>query len=631
MPEGQVWAVLLIDDDEDDYILTRDIISLIHGQKCYLEWAPSFEAGRRMLADGTYDAILVDDNLGAHTGLQLIRQAVERGYPSPFILLTGQGSHDADIEAMQAGVTLSLTKDEASPLLLERSIRFAIQHKQSELEQARLVEDLKAAMLAAQNSRSQMEAIFAAQNDIVLIYDTAMRVQQVNQAFPATYGFNPVGMHINEIIRRVNCRWLDGRVFRLEDQPTPRALQGERVAGASFLVTRADGTEGAVATSSGPIRNGEQITGSVTVWHDISELAQAQLALRAREAQLQESEQRFRVALSNEQMIVFTMNRDLRYTWMYYPRQGNNIDIFIGKRDDEIGLIQNVDEVIALKQAVIDSGQPAQKEMKILTGNQVSYYIITLDPIFDASGQVNGLTGAALDITRLYLLEAERAERATQVEVQRRLTRYREQERQEIARNLHDGPIQTLIGTIFTLQVAKETSTEPAVFQDLEQVALSLKNAIGELRDVVNELRPPALLRFGLSKAIQTHAAVLRDKNPDVRLSFDFPEEEDPLSEAASLTLFRIYQEGINNILRHAHATHVRMRITRTPGQASLEIRDNGQGFAMPTSIADYARKGHYGLAGMLERAEAIGGTLEIQSSPGQGTHIQVTIPVLEV
>lgn len=134
------------------------------------------------------------------------------------------------------------------------------------------------------NRAAELEAVFSAQNDAVLIYDTNRNVLRVNHSFIETYGFDPVGLNIKDIVNRVSCRWLDGRAFILEEQPTPRALRGEKVAGAYFLVKRSDGTDMVVETSSGPMRLGDCITGSVTVWHDITEMTRAEDFLRKSEA-----------------------------------------------------------------------------------------------------------------------------------------------------------------------------------------------------------------------------------------------------------------------------------------------------------------------------------------------------------
>ena len=121
--------------------------------------------------------------------------------------------------------------------------------KWAEEERELLVREVK--MQAA-----EMEAIFKAQNDAVLIYDTEMNVRRVNPAFFTTYGFDPVGLHAKEVIRRTSSRSLDGRPLKFDERPTPRALHGEKVSGALFRVTKADGTEGIVETSAGPMRVG---------------------------------------------------------------------------------------------------------------------------------------------------------------------------------------------------------------------------------------------------------------------------------------------------------------------------------------------------------------------------------------
>ncbi len=96
------------------------------------------------------------------------------------------------------------------------------------------------------------------------------------------------------------------------------------------------------------------------------------------------------------------------------------------------------------------------------------------------------------------------------------------------------------------------------------------------------------------------------------------------------LGLFRIYQEAMNNTIKHSGATRVKVTFRKTDEQAALEIRDNGAGFTMPEEWdwLELARRGHLGLVGMRERAEAMGGTLEVVSQPGEGVRIAVTVPL---
>jgi len=119
--------VLLIDDDEDDYILTRELLSEVKVGKYALDWAPSYEEGLGVIARGDHDVCLVDYHLGEHTGVQLIREARQSGLTTPMILLTGQGNHEVDVEAMEAGAIGYLVKDETPTARLERTIRYAVQ------------------------------------------------------------------------------------------------------------------------------------------------------------------------------------------------------------------------------------------------------------------------------------------------------------------------------------------------------------------------------------------------------------------------------------------------------------------------------------------------------------------------
>jgi PAS domain S-box-containing protein len=152
--------------------------------------------------------------------------------------------------------------------------------KSIELERLQLLDNLQQAVRQEEGFRSQFEAIFASQIDAVLFYNNKMQVARANPSFVENYGFVPVGMTIQEIIQRVSCRWLDGRPLLLNEQPTPRALRGEKVVGARFLVKRSDGTDAVVETSSGPVLVGDQITGSVTVWHDVTQSIKVEDELR---------------------------------------------------------------------------------------------------------------------------------------------------------------------------------------------------------------------------------------------------------------------------------------------------------------------------------------------------------------
>lgn len=121
--EGGHLRVLLVDDDEDDYLLIRELLSEMEGLA--LEWADGHEEALEALSQGSYDVCLVDYRLGRSTGLELMREAATRGNKAPMILLTGRGDREVDLEAMRAGASDYLIKGEIDAPTLERSIRYA--------------------------------------------------------------------------------------------------------------------------------------------------------------------------------------------------------------------------------------------------------------------------------------------------------------------------------------------------------------------------------------------------------------------------------------------------------------------------------------------------------------------------
>src|SRR6266481_2807709 len=123
--------VLLIEDDEDDYILASELFSEIPGRRFALDWVKTFESGLEALCRNQHDVALVDYRLGARNGVELLRAASEKGCQLPVILLTGAGEHEVDLEAMQAGAADYLVKVQLQAQLLERSIRYAVQRKRA--------------------------------------------------------------------------------------------------------------------------------------------------------------------------------------------------------------------------------------------------------------------------------------------------------------------------------------------------------------------------------------------------------------------------------------------------------------------------------------------------------------------
>jgi len=197
------------------------------------------------------------------------------------------------------------------------------------------------------------------------------------------------------------------------------------------------------------------------------------------------------------------------------------------------------------------------------------------------------------------------------------------QERQHLARELHDSVSQVL----YSMSLGAHTVLEALEDHDYEQAQTSTEYVIAlveagltEMRALIFELRPESLATEGLVVALSRQVAVLRARHK-LTVEFDLEEEPDiPLEQKEAL--YRIAQEALNNIVKHARASTVILRLTMQETDIILEIRDNGRGFEPDASFP-----GHLGLRSMRERATRAGGTYHIQSTPGQTTTLTVQLP----
>jgi len=174
--------VLLIDDDEDDYIITRDIFNHINNADKYiLSWVDTFEKGINAVLKHQHDIYLVDYRLGKYTGVNLLNEAVRSGVKEPIIILTGKGDYKIDEEAMNVGAADYLVKDKIEPDSLERTLRYA-------LKQADTLKALK-------ESENKFKIIFDKAKDPILISDYTGKIHDINKA-----GLDFFGYHIKEIL-----------------------------------------------------------------------------------------------------------------------------------------------------------------------------------------------------------------------------------------------------------------------------------------------------------------------------------------------------------------------------------------------------------------------------------------------
>jgi signal transduction histidine kinase len=223
--------------------------------------------------------------------------------------------------------------------------------------------------------------------------------------------------------------------------------------------------------------------------------------------------------------------------------------------------------------------------------------------------------GVAIEKARLYQNMRSYARQVVQAQ---------EDERRRIARDLHDEIIQTLILVIRRLESLVGRSSE--VDQELVAAVELVRKTLQDVRRSVRDLRPPALDHLGLRAALGGLIDQLQHREGiDAALSVEG--EARRLAPEIEVTLFRIAQEALNNVRRHAAASRATVRLAFGPDAVQMVIEDNGRGFAVSEGEQGLVGRDRWGLIGMQERARALGGRVTIQSEPGQGTLVVVDVP----
>jgi PAS domain S-box-containing protein len=224
--------------------------------------------------------------------------------------------------------------------------------------------------------------------------------------------------------------------------------------------------------------------------------------------------------------------------------------------------------------------------------------------------------------------QAAQLAEAEMIEIQHKLIDCHEIERQRLAQILHDGPLQELHSLDFGLVTLVRQLQGEHVDGQLVQIRTALQQISRQLRELCQDLRPPALTPFGLSAVLRSYAEKFQQTYPSLHIELDLADDAQYIPESVRLALYRICQQALDNVAQHAQAHSVLLQLQLEPGEVILRVKDDGQGFAIPQRWLELGQAGRYGLITCIERAESIRGHLEVLSKPGEGVTIQVTAPL---
>jgi PAS domain S-box-containing protein len=335
---------------------------------------------------------------------------------------------------------------------------------------------------------------------------------------------------------------------------------------------------------------------------------------RAEEAMF-ESEARLRLLLSQLPAIVWTTDEALRFTSS------------MGAGLRAVGLETNQVVGMTLDEFLRRIGQqPRSDHWRALKGESLSYedsvnghtYAVHVEPLLNVTREITGTVGIALDITeRKKIEDALRALAA-------RLQGVREEERAKVAREIHDelGQALTAIKIDLASLIRESSAGQQQQGKRTDSILELVDQTIQSVRRIATELRPGILDDLGLVAAVEW-AAEEFEARTGTKCRLDLPEDDIEIDQKRATAMFRILQETLTNVARHAKATEVGVRLAKENGDLTLEVHDNGRGISEEQLSAGRS----LGILGMRERAALLGGELTLIGAPEKGTTVRVWIP----
>lgn len=616
--------VLVVDDSSDQFILIKEFLSVADGMQFELDWASTYQAGQKAILQDAHDIYIFDYHLGDQNGLELMREAIASGCKAPMILLTGRGDRGIDIEAMQVGAADYLEKSEITPQSLERSIRYATERARAAESVRKSEERLRAIITNAPIS------VFSLNREGII---TSLEGKQPDRSEFLAKG--DIGASIFDVFGRTS------------DFEAVRHLQSAlKGTSGSFVANFGDS---AFEVRYSPLYSPKgDVGGVIGVAADVSARKRAEAA-EAEQRTLAEALRDTAEVLNSTLDFEKVLDRILGIVERVAPHDTANIMLIEsgvasivrakGYQNESTSIpeLRFVVRDIANLQQIVDTGQPviipdtttypgwldlpisrairSWVGVPIMVGDEVIGFL-NLDSAtsnFFTPNLVGGLQAfshqVAIAVNNAHLYK--QAQELAALE-----------ERQRLARDLHDAVSQTLFSASMIAESLPRLWVDipPRAQERLLELHRLTRRALLEMRSLLLELRPKALIETSLDELLHQLAETFTNRSrAEVTLDAD---ADISLVPDVQIACYRFAQEALNNIMKHARASRVIIRLRRVAGGAELQILDNGIGFD-----AANIPPGHFGLKFMYERADKIGAKLYVHSEIQKGTDIRWVWP----
>jgi len=322
-------------------------------------------------------------------------------------------------------------------------------------------------------------------------------------------------------------------------------------------------------------------------------------ARKESEAALGTASAHIAAALKFSKLVLFRQDRDLRYTWVANPTLGFQLTELLGRTDDEVLGSADARPLVDMKRRVLRTGLGEHRELQLRNGGCEGSFELIAEPEIGPEGQVTGIVGAAFDVTERRRAEAERG---------------------AFAMDVHDQVGAMLTGIAMKLSSLSDRVApgDDVLGRELSELAALTRSTLEATRDICARLRPAVLDDLGLAEACRWYLGEW-ERTSGIRATLRVGKLEPEPDDPRRIDLFRILQELLTNVARHARASAVRVSLSCARRELRLRVADDGRG------MADGTRRG-FGLSGVRERAQRHGGRIDIETSC-TGTTVTATLP----
>src|SRR5712692_9622591 len=487
------------------------------------------------------------------------------------------------------------------------------------------IEDRKRAEEALRESEEKFRQL--AENIREVFWMTTPHLEEVLYVSPA---YESVWGRSLESVRQRPQSFIDA-IHSEDRERVVGILEGQRQQGfeVEYRIVRPDGSVRWIRDRGFPVKDASgKVYRIARVAEDITERKRVEMALQKNEQLLSETQVLGRTGSWEHNLVTGEI-----------ANTEGNLRLFFGDDHSKGARFEDFAEVVhqddreyvnARHAQLLAEGEPRDIEYRVVWPDGTVHVLFGRATVVrDAAGRPLRVYGTNVDITERK--RAENALRDSGVQLQalsRRLVELQESERKELARELHDRVGQSLTAlkiNIDILQPALASQGNAEVLARVADSAALLESTMDTIENVMSELRPPMLDDHGLAAALDWHArnfsrrtgiaVAVRGSEPAVRPALQ-----------VEIALFRIAQEALNNVAKHARACRVEIALDQVNGECVMSVQDDGIGFDGVEDTSDKPKPG-LGMVTMRERAQAVGGHFEVQALPARGTQLTVRVP----